>query len=100
MLKSIMLVGALFAGVAHAATAAPKVVFIGDQFTYTWGTTPGAFPSNWINQGWARPSGGLANCYVNQQGLAYALSSGTANITYTSPTGVRFSEWTMYITEP
>jgi uncharacterized protein YjdB len=38
--------------------------------------------------------------YVNQQGLAYALSSGTANITYTSPTGVRFSEWTMYITEP
>jgi len=26
--------------------------------------------------------------YVNPQGLAYALSGGTANITYTSPTGV------------
>lgn len=33
--------------------------------------------------------------YVNQQGLAYALSAGTATITYTSPTGVKFSEWIM-----
>jgi hypothetical protein len=31
---------------ASAATPAPKVVFIGDQFTYNWATTPGAFPSN------------------------------------------------------
>jgi GDSL-like Lipase/Acylhydrolase family/Bacterial Ig-like domain (group 2) len=36
--------------------------------------------------------------YVNQQGLAYGLSGGTATITYTSPTGVKFSEWIMYVT--
>jgi hypothetical protein len=38
--------------------------------------------------------------YVNPQGLAYALSGGTTNITYTSPTGVKFAEWTMYVTAP
>jgi hypothetical protein len=42
-------------------TPAPKVVFIGDQFTYNWATTPGAFPSNWINQGWPTT---VANCYL------------------------------------
>jgi hypothetical protein len=35
--------------------------------------------------------------FVNQKGLAWALSPGTANIIYTSPTGVRFSEWTMHV---
>jgi hypothetical protein len=34
---------------------------------------------------------------VNQQGLAYALSAGTAAIMYTSPGGVKFSEWVMYV---
>ena len=37
---------------------------------------------------------------VNQQGLAWALSPGTTIISYTSPTGVAFSEWIMYITAP
>jgi uncharacterized protein YjdB len=37
---------------------------------------------------------------VNQQGLAWALSSGTTIIRYTSPTGVAFSEWTMYLNAP
>jgi hypothetical protein len=36
--------------------------------------------------------------YVSQNGLAWPLSPGTANITYISPTGVKFSEWTMHIT--
>jgi hypothetical protein len=36
--------------------------------------------------------------YVNQNGLAWALSSGTTIIRYTSPTGVAFSEWIMYVT--
>jgi hypothetical protein len=35
---------AMFSAVAHAATTPPKEVFSGDQFTYSWGTTPGAFP--------------------------------------------------------
>jgi uncharacterized protein YjdB len=37
--------------------------------------------------------------YVSQSGLAWALTAGTANITYTSPTGVKFSEWTMYVSD-
>jgi hypothetical protein len=35
---------------------------------------------------------------VSQKGLAWALSPGTTTIRYTSPTGVSFSEWIMYIT--
>jgi hypothetical protein len=38
--------------------------------------------------------------FVNQKGLAWALSPGTANIIYTSPNGVRFSGWTMYVLQP
>ena len=38
--------------------------------------------------------------YVSQTGLATALSSGTAIIRYTSPNGVNFSEWIMYISAP
>jgi hypothetical protein len=38
--------------------------------------------------------------YVNQAGLAWANSQGTAIIRYTSPTGVSFSEWIMYIGAP
>jgi GDSL-like Lipase/Acylhydrolase family len=37
---------------------------------------------------------------VNQQGLAWALSNGTTIIRYTSPTGVAFSEWVMYVNAP
>jgi hypothetical protein len=35
--------------------------------------------------------------YVSQTGLAWAISTGTARITYTSPTGVVFSPWVMYV---
>jgi hypothetical protein len=50
-------------------TPAPKVVFIGDQFTYYWATTPGAFPSNWINKGWNKAAVTQdPNCYVVCQG--------------------------------
>jgi hypothetical protein len=38
--------------------------------------------------------------YVSQEGLAWSLSQGTANITYTSPNGVRFSYWTMTVWPP
>jgi GDSL-like Lipase/Acylhydrolase family/Bacterial Ig-like domain (group 2) len=45
------------------ATPAPKVVFIGDQFTYMWGATPPfAANTNWINQGWAWTP--VTNCFV------------------------------------
>ena len=50
-------------------TPAPKVVFIGDQFTYNWGTTPGAFPSNWLNQGWMSPPLATGeSCYMTCEG--------------------------------
>jgi uncharacterized protein YjdB len=35
--------------------------------------------------------------YVNQHGLAWALSNGTTIIRYTSPNGVAFSKWIMYV---
>jgi hypothetical protein len=34
---------------------------------------------------------------VNQIGVAWAISAGTTIIRYTSPTGVAFSEWIMYV---
>jgi lysophospholipase L1-like esterase len=37
---------------------------------------------------------------INQKGLAWALSNGTTIIRYTSPTGVAFSEWIMYVSAP
>jgi hypothetical protein len=35
--------------------------------------------------------------YVNQKGLAWAISAGTTSITYTAPNGVAFSRWVMYV---
>ena len=69
--------------------------------------TPYGYYSNgllepFINSNFAGSSGTWASSnplvmYVSQKGLAWALSPGTAIITYTSPTGVHFSEWIMYI---
>ena len=50
-------------------TPAPKVVFIGDQFTYMWATTPPfAANTNWINQGWGLDSNLWGNCFMVCQG--------------------------------
>jgi hypothetical protein len=35
--------------------------------------------------------------YVNQSGMTWATSQGTAVIRYLSPSGISFSEWIMYI---
>jgi hypothetical protein len=35
--------------------------------------------------------------YVNQKGLAWAISTGTARITYTARNGIAFSPWVMYV---
>jgi hypothetical protein len=35
--------------------------------------------------------------FVNQSGHAWALTTGTANISYVSPTGVKLNMWTMHI---
>ena len=69
-------------------------------------------PYGWYNNGPVEPfvnstylgsSGTWASSnplvmYVNQTGVAWALTPGTAAITYTSPSGVKFSEWIMYVT--
>jgi lysophospholipase L1-like esterase len=48
---------------APNSTTPPKVVFIGDQFTYMWGATPPfAANTNWINQGWAWTP--VTNCFM------------------------------------
>jgi hypothetical protein len=51
-----LIVTSLLVGSNSLFAQQPKVVFIGDQFTYMWGTTPpfAANPS-WINQGWDSP---------------------------------------------
>ena len=38
--------------------------------------------------------------YVNQSGMTWAISQGTAIIRYQSPTGLKFSEWIMYVKPP
>ena len=35
--------------------------------------------------------------YVNQSGMTWAISQGTAIIRYRPPSGVKFSEWIMYV---
>jgi GDSL-like Lipase/Acylhydrolase family len=68
-IATALFLAALMPLVASGATAPPKVVFIGDQFTYNWATTPGAFPSNWINQGWNKASATITpNCFETCQG--------------------------------
>jgi acyl-CoA thioesterase I len=53
-IKSLLVVSLLVG--SNSLFAQPKVVFIGDQFTYAWGTTPPfAANTNWINQGWDSP---------------------------------------------
>jgi hypothetical protein len=49
MIIPVLLFSTFMPVAANAATPPP---FLGDQFTYEWGNTAGAFPSNWINQGW------------------------------------------------
>jgi hypothetical protein len=38
--------------------------------------------------------------YVNQSGMTWAISQGTAIIRYQSPCGLKFSEWIMYVKPP
>jgi hypothetical protein len=74
------------------------------QFTpmgvYSNGVTESITNTNFTGSSGAWASSNPLVMYINQAGLAFALSAGTATITYTSPSGVKFSEWIMYITAP
>jgi hypothetical protein len=38
--------------------------------------------------------------YINQSGMTWAVSQGTAIIRYQTPSGMKFSEWIMYVKPP
>jgi lysophospholipase L1-like esterase len=59
--NGIRIITLLLATLTASAQSKPKVVFIGDQFTFNWSSAFAANP-NWINQGWAG-SLYIDNCY-------------------------------------
>jgi hypothetical protein len=82
--------------VASGATAPRKVVFIGDQFTYNWATTPGAFPSNWINQGWPTTA---VNCYVTCEGVRLKLRRSDSKLMSLIFIRLLFTSWLARMTQ-
>ena len=91
--------------------AAPSSPLLANVNTVSPGFVLQFTPYGWYNNGLVEPfinssyigsSGTWASSnplvmYVSQTGVAWALTPGTATITYTSPSGVKFSEWIMYI---
>ena len=71
------------------------------QFTpYGWynnGLVEPFINSNYVGSSGTWASSNPLVMYVSQTGVAWALTPGTAAITYTSPSGVKFNEWIMYI---
>jgi hypothetical protein len=71
------------------------------QFTpralYSNGSVQPILNSNFAGSSGTWTSSNPLVMYVSQKGLAWSLSTGKAIITYTSPTGIRFSEWVMNI---
>lgn len=53
MPKSILPLLLMLAGVAHAATPQPKVVFIGDDMLYAWQNSGLFAQPNWVGQGFS-----------------------------------------------
>jgi hypothetical protein len=90
-------VGNPLASVNHVATSATL------QFTpfglYSDGVARALYNSNLAGSSGTWTSSNPFVMYVSQTGLAWAMSSGTATIRYTSPTGVPFSEWIMTVVE-
>jgi len=71
------------------------------QFTpvgqYSDGSTHPQLNSSFAGTSGTWTSSNPQAMYVSQTGQAIALTPGTAIIKYTSPNGVQFSEWIMYI---
>ena len=91
--------------------AAPSSPLLSNVNTVSPGFVLQFTPYGWYNNGLVEPfinsnyvgsSGTWASSnplvmYVSQTGVAWALTPGTAAITYTSPSGVKFNEWVMYV---
>jgi hypothetical protein len=65
---------------------------------YSGGSQQPLFNSNFQGSNGTWTSSNPLVLYISPTGLAWAISSGSAIIRYTSPGGVSFSEWIMYIT--
>jgi hypothetical protein len=81
-------------------TVAPAAVI---QFT-PYGTYSNGLVEPFLNSNFAGSTGSWTSSnplvmYVSQKGLAWSLSPGTAIIRYTSPGGVSFNEWVMYVNQ-
>jgi lysophospholipase L1-like esterase len=91
----------LYAGDANLNTVSPAAVL---QFIpigyYSDGSQHPLTNTTWEGATGTWTSSNPLVMSVSQQGLAFATTSGTAIIHYTSPTGVAFSEWIMYVTAP
>jgi lysophospholipase L1-like esterase len=74
------------------------VVQFTPQALYRNGSVQPILNSNFAGSSGTWTSSNPLVMYVSQKGLAWSLSPGKAIITYTSPTGIRFSEWGMNIT--
>jgi hypothetical protein len=80
-------------------TVAPGAVV---QFTPMGTYSNGGEAQPLINENFAGQSGTWTSSNpevmtINQSGQAWAITNGTSIIKYTSPNGVQFSEWIMYI---
>ena len=73
------------------------VVQFTPQASYSNGSVQPILNSNFAGSSGTWTSSHPLVMYVSQKGLAWSLSPGKAIITYTSPTGIRFSEWVMNI---
>lgn len=82
-------------------TVAPAAVLQFIPFgAYSNGVTEPLINTSFLGTNGTWASSNPLVMYVNQQGQAFSISPGTAIITYTSPTGVKFSEWIMYVGNP
>jgi hypothetical protein len=91
----------LYALVPNVNVVAP---FSTVQFTpmgsYSGGLTQAITNTNFAGSSGTWASSNPLVMSINDQGTASALSVGTTNITYVSPNGVAFSEWTMNVGQP
>jgi hypothetical protein len=80
-------------------TVAPgAVIDFAPTGLYSDGSQQPLFNSNFQGSNGTWTSSNSLVLYISSTGLAWAISSGSAIIRYTSPSGVSFSEWIMYVT--
>jgi hypothetical protein len=82
------------------SVASNQVVQFTPQALYSDGVVRPILNSSFAGSSGTWTSSNPLVMYVNQKGLAWSLTGGAATISYTSPTGVRFSPWVMSVSAP